>query len=424
MARRVGSSVCVHGHYLYRWRGDTAIRRNIPMNEIEIFDFTTGSWTSQLTTPNESSSTDLPLAITGASIVGIRNKLYLFGGFGALDSESYYRDLFELDLKTFIWRKLIASNDREGPMEKYLCGMIELNEGKGSLLIFGGFGQQANGIPLQKTANYHLSKEFSAMWTNEMHLFDIGESKWITPHISGTQPPPCAAASFTRIDQSRVILFAGRQHASRVNELYILNLDQWRWSGAIVQSSPEEPWPQKRSLQTAVCLVDPQYVKPLSHLQDKENKENLYEIHPALSRQQVLIIWGQDVESDQITDTWILYTDTMKWKEVHLLNGIEGRKWHSSCVYHSSPYEAAIIVSGGFKKNERDWRCPNHDDIVILKLGIPSLYELCIKYMCTIDDVASLLNYLPKHIQHHIDERMMYLESYEFFNLFDYTPGY
>ena len=38
---------------------------------------------------------------------------------------------------------------------------------------------------------------------------------------------PCAAFSFNKIDQQRALLFGGRQCAGRVNELHIINMDQW-----------------------------------------------------------------------------------------------------------------------------------------------------------------------------------------------------
>jgi len=47
------------------------------------------------------------------------------------------------------------------------------------------------------------------------------------PQCSGAPPSPCAAFSFTKIDEHRVVLFGGRQCGGRVNELHFLNMDQW-----------------------------------------------------------------------------------------------------------------------------------------------------------------------------------------------------
>ena len=51
--------------------------------------------------------------------------------------------------------------------------------------------------------------------------------KWSVPQCTGTPPEPCAAFSFNKIDQKCALLFGGRQQKDRVNELHILNMDQW-----------------------------------------------------------------------------------------------------------------------------------------------------------------------------------------------------
>ncbi len=53
---------------------------------------------------------------------------------------------------------------------------------------------------------------------------------WFSPETTGIRPPPCAAFSFTRVDSHRVVLFAGRQRMERVNEVHILDMEEWvRW---------------------------------------------------------------------------------------------------------------------------------------------------------------------------------------------------
>lgn len=79
-----------------------------------------------------------------------------------------------------------------------------------------------------------------------------------------------------------MVVFGGRQMEGRVNELHILNMQNWvsnillkltsvapsqlsdlpqHWSGAIIASSPNEPWPSSRSFHVACSLVDPACVK-------------------------------------------------------------------------------------------------------------------------------------------------------------------
>ena len=50
---------------------------------------------------------------------------------------------------------------------------------------------------------------------------------WTIPDITGETPKPCAAASFTKVDQHTAVLFGGRQKEGRVNDLAILNMEKW-----------------------------------------------------------------------------------------------------------------------------------------------------------------------------------------------------
>ena len=96
----------------------------------------------------------------------------------------------------------------------------------------------------------------------------------------------------------------------------------------------------------------------------------------------LLVIWGQNKLSDQIDDAWILKTNSLKWEQLHLPGSLNGRKWHSSGMYHPTPYEAITITTGGFKRGETSWNCPNHSDTVVIKFGIPTLYnQLCVLIM-------------------------------------------
>ena len=133
------------------------------------------------------------------------------------------------------------------------------------------------------------------MWTNELHLYSILESKWINQDTKGIKPLPCAAFSFTRIDQSRLLLLGGRQCLSPMAEIHT---SSWYWPGPI-PSSGEEPWPCFRSLHTTVCLLDPDVIAP-----PRDDGSQLFE-------QKLLVIWGANKVSEQIDDIWILLT--LKW---------------------------------------------------------------------------------------------------------------
>ena len=51
--------------------------------------------------------------------------------------------------------------------------------------------------------------------------------KWLSPQTTGMRPLPCAGFSFTKVDLHRAVLFGGRQAEKRVNEIHILNMENW-----------------------------------------------------------------------------------------------------------------------------------------------------------------------------------------------------
>jgi len=58
-------------------------------------------------------------------------------------------------------------------------------------------------------------------------LYILATGYWSVPDTTGETPKPCAAASFTKVDQHTTVLFGGRQKKGRVNDLAILNMEKW-----------------------------------------------------------------------------------------------------------------------------------------------------------------------------------------------------
>lgn len=412
MARRVGSCLCVVEDKLYRWRGDVTVYRPQWIDQLEELNLSTGRW-SRYDVRSRDPDGGIPPAFTAPACVAMNGRMYLFGGFGSVVfgfPKTYYRDVYELDLDSFTWQHLRAFNEREGPIEKYLCGMIPYEDEM--LLIFGGFGVKANGIPLQKGAEYQMNEDLNGMWTNEMHLFHVTKRLWVVPHTSGERPPPCAAFSFTKIDLHRVVLFAGRHRNHMSNEIYILDMATWHWTGPISQSRHGEPWPTGRSLHTAACLCDPKYVLPstdergLASMQPNWLWPHLCTTHAeepepflAVKEQHILMLWGQDSNGDQITEAWILHTNSMAWQQLSIPEKrMKGRKWHSTVAYYPSPFEATVLTLGGYEKDRTNWViCLDYTDTLVLYFGVPPLYKLCFKAVCSLPNDC-LTMYLPKHI--------------------------
>ena len=415
---RVGASVFVDGNKFYRWRGDTAFRRDENLNHVDCFDLVSQEWTVHPTvgTAEPSPQENIPSSVTGSGVALAKGKLYLFGGFSSIASgqSRYFRDLFVLDMATFQWKKLTPINDHEGPIQKYICGMSPLDGT--TVLIFGGFGLKCEGLTLQPWSQYHWSDEFQAMWTNELHLYNFMTNEWSSPEIRGIKPSPCAAFCFTMIDQTRFILFGGRQRPSRVNEIQILNTSRWEWSGPILPSA-DQLWPEPRSLHTGVCLLDPDSIKP-------PNSSSVTE--SSFKEQELLVLWGQDKDSIPLVDAWFFKVTSLQWEKLHL--PLKGRKWHSTAVSYPSFSESMVVTIGGFSKDEAMWICPNHNDTIIMKFGIPSLYKLCVQYLCnfTRPEVLETImsQYLPIRVAQRINEITLqqadFTSVYRPYSYFDY----
>ena len=97
------------------------------------------------------------------------------------------------------------------------------------------------------------------------------------------------------------------------------------WSGVILPSRPEEPWPIGRSFHTACSLVDPATVaSPECERCPSERHEWLQCPPPDLSPSEncwhgdpkMLVLWGMDNNADPISDAWELNVRTLSWKQV------------------------------------------------------------------------------------------------------------
>ena len=394
---KIGASLFLNGHKLYRWSGELPYLRQA--DKLEELDLETMERTQyDLSTQGDE---ELPDAMFGAACAVLNGRAYTFGGFSRRRTgDLYYRDVYQLDLTSLTWQHLPAVNEQDGPITKYLCGMVscDFNE----LFIFGGFGQKADDIPLQKGADYHWSDEFHAMWTNEMHIFNVSERRWTVPHTTGVRPPPCAAFSFTKIDRHRVLLFAGRQLKERCNEIHILDMSSWHWSGAITQSKVDELWPSPRSLHTAANLINPDYVCPPNHTSMETHFDLASTTTPIVKEQRILFAWGQDGDGNQLGETWVLHTVSLTWEKIALPINIKGRKWHSTATYHPTPLEAVVLNMGGFEK-EAVWSSENQPEDIVLHFGVRPLYKKCLETVSKLYPHSYLTAYLPGHIVKEID---------------------
>ncbi len=115
------------------WAGTDQYSRTLA-SFLEIFDFTSGAWSSKRTrgTPPRG------LIDPAYTCVGGR-KLYVFGGYDGMASKRCTNDLHELDLNTLEWKKVVPNNylDVVGtPRPMYGARMVTGNHDV--LVMYGG----------------------------------------------------------------------------------------------------------------------------------------------------------------------------------------------------------------------------------------------------------------------------------------------
>ena len=99
----------------------------------------------------------------------------------------------------------------------------------------------------------------------------------------------------------------------------------------LLPTSPDEPWPSKRSFHTTCTLIDPDLISTNADT----HKSNNYWSNKGmcftdfkghfLLRQNLLLLWGNDNNGDVVKDCWILEIEAKqgnapkwKWKKVYI----------------------------------------------------------------------------------------------------------
>ena len=159
------------GDNLFSWCGkqkdlplvhDSPAKRQFT-SSIDTFNLITSKWERRQTTGSP------PNATMNYSCCNIGNDIYYFGG-SCDTNDCDHNNLFVLNTTGNKWRE-IASND--GPIRKYLCGMIPFNiNGEDYLLVIGGRGPVPANTP--DHSQYILTPaDPSKCYTNEIHVMCI-----------------------------------------------------------------------------------------------------------------------------------------------------------------------------------------------------------------------------------------------------------
>ena len=127
----------------------------------------------------EHTTGSLPLGVYYCGFTVVGSRVLVFGS-GCGHDACYHNSLHELDTTILNWKRL-APNEAEGaPIKKCACGVVAHSiGGVEQLFVFGGYGR-LNSASHQTTAEYvtksHFVRHQGDGWTNEFHCFTSGEN--------------------------------------------------------------------------------------------------------------------------------------------------------------------------------------------------------------------------------------------------------
>ena len=108
--------------------------------------------------------------LVDAACVSLGENVYMYGGH---NQRRYEGALSCLNVKSLTWSLLCPGEVAGGPMRKIACGIVMFHGDK--LAVIGGIGFP-NG-PAQAGSEYIKNTSFNdgVGWTNEFHVFNIGQ---------------------------------------------------------------------------------------------------------------------------------------------------------------------------------------------------------------------------------------------------------
>ena len=104
-----------------------------------------------------------------AACASVADYVYMYGGHSGERIEGV---LSYFDMKKLTWSQLCPEATAGAPMRKFGCGLFIVNE---NIIVIGGYGFPTG--PTQLGENFINDTKFSdgGGWTNEVHLFSIGQ---------------------------------------------------------------------------------------------------------------------------------------------------------------------------------------------------------------------------------------------------------
>ena len=351
--------------------------RFMPSDEIWIFDSEVFRWSKVKTTGDHPAS-----GISGATACIFNNSIIIFGGFG--DVHGRLSLVFELNLNTLTWRNLTMEGAIKGLPPSKRDKVVSWQH-QNRIIYFGGFGpppkKDQNGYNGEFCFDQGPWGDFEGIgWNSDvcvLEFSDSGEISWQYPEIDEEWPAPRAAHAGCKIINHGYV-FGGRHEFSRVNDMYYLDLDTYKWHKVKYNSSA----PAGRS----------------------------WHILQKLSDHQLLIYGGLDADGLPLSDMWIFNIKIGVWSEIeNVFDRLNGHKatriWHTAVA---SDTEGEVVIFGGCSNSvlseEPSFHCNN---IIIFRWNPLPLERLCV------NEVAKLLpklreenRFIPKHVEKRIRKHL------------------
>ena len=329
---------------------------------------------------------DFPKRSSGGCAAVIDDNLFLFGG--THHNEAASNSLYELNLRTKIWknRSNEASGEKPSGRNKLGCWMKD-NE----IIYFGGYGHPpANPLIIIGDFEFrNASRESDGDiddgfgWNNHLFSLDTVNMQWKQPKCSGDIPCPRAAFASTQVGM-KGYLFGGRYRDERRNDLFMINLECYRWS--VVQPKGKI-CPQARSW-TVLTPV---------------NNEHLF------------LYGGLDNNDCELKDIWLYNVKLESWTELpnmsKKLGSLSRRVWHSANATNTPGEVRVFGGSTNFFINPLETVETNQ---VAMFCFVPQkLKTLCLNIvLCVLEDDPETwmpcITRLPREMKHDINNRLAF----------------
>ncbi|XP_019864140.1 PREDICTED: uncharacterized protein LOC109593548, partial [Amphimedon queenslandica] len=202
------------------------------------------------------------------------------------------------------------------------------HDGAHHLLMIGGVGSKpAVQIDLRK---YRYCELLNGKWrTNEHSIYDISSRRWSNPSITGQCIPPVSVFIIEKINNTRAIMFGGREidydgGDSFTNNIYILeiSISTVFWQ-CIKKPIAIDQWPVGRWDHASAIIITGSDCPML------------------------VISGGEDKDRDVLDDCWIFNITQHSWIKLDVPQSVSERYAHSLSVFIMSPHCVWMITVGG-----------------------------------------------------------------------------